>query len=89
MASEIAAREAIGHLTDDHWEVINFMRTRYLGNERPPTARFVAKHCGLSVRQVYQLFRGRPMKVAAKIAGVPEPRMYLGGCGVNWGTWDS
>jgi TusE/DsrC/DsvC family sulfur relay protein len=89
MAREIAAREGIGQLTDDHWKVIRYMRSRYLGNERPPTARFVSKHFAISVRQVYQLFPKRPMKVAAKIAGVPEPRMYLGGCGVNWGNWSS
>ena len=86
MAPEIALREGIENLTEEHWRVVNFIRERYVGGKRPPTCLMVAKHCGLSVRELYRLFRRRPVRIAAKIAGVPEPRMYLGGCGVNWGA---
>lgn len=84
MAPEIAACEGVDHLTEDHLQVIKFMRSRYLNKEHPPTGRVVSKHCGVSVRQLYSLFPRRPIKIAAKIAGVPEPHAYLGGCGINW-----
>jgi tRNA 2-thiouridine synthesizing protein E len=84
MVPEIAASEGVDHLTEDHLQVIRFMRSRYLNKDHPPTCRVVSKHCGVSVRQLYSLFPRRPIKIAAKIAGVPEPRAYLGGCGINW-----
>ena len=89
MAHEIAARDGIDHLDADDWQVIRFMRERYLYLERPPSVRVVSKHCGVSIRYLYERFPKRPIKKAAKIAGVLEPRTYLGGCGVNWwpGSW--
>ena len=60
------------------------MRTRYLNKDHPPNLRIVSKHCDVSIKRLFELFPRRPIKTAAKIAGVPEPRMYLGGCGVNW-----
>jgi tRNA 2-thiouridine synthesizing protein E len=84
MALEIAAREGVDRLTEKHRQVIGFMRERYLNREFPPTCRVMSKHCDVSTRQLYRMFPRHPVKIAAKIAGVPEPRSYLGGCGVNW-----
>jgi dissimilatory sulfite reductase related protein len=87
MAEEIAGREGVGSLTDAHWRVIEFVRSRFLDGIRPPSTRLVSKHCGMSVRTLYDAFPQRPVKTAAKIAGVPEPQFYLGGCLANWGPW--
>jgi tRNA 2-thiouridine synthesizing protein E len=84
MAPEIAAREGIDQLTEQHWQIIKFMRERYLNKERPPTIRLLSKHFDISIWQLYRMFPKSPIKLAAKIGGVPEPRSHLGGCVVNW-----
>jgi len=86
MASEIAAREGIDQLTEEHRQIVKFVRERYLNKERPPTNRILSKRYDIPVRQLYRLFPKSPIKLAAKIGGVPEPRSYLGGCVVGWGS---
>ena len=85
MAPEIAAREGVDELSDDHWHVIRFMRACYLEGSRPPSLRVASKRSGVSSKRLYELFPQRPIKKAAKIAGIPEPRLYLGGCVASWG----
>jgi TusE/DsrC/DsvC family sulfur relay protein len=74
MASELAAAEGIGELTDDHWRVIKFMRHEYFEKGTGPTVRVLGKISGVSIKELYQLFPKGPAKVAAKIAGIPKPR---------------
>ena len=74
MAPELARREGIQHLTDDHWKVIRFMRDEYLAHGAGPTVRVLGKTSGVSIKDLYQLFPKGPAKVAAKIAGIPKPR---------------
>jgi tRNA 2-thiouridine synthesizing protein E len=83
VAADLAAREGIT-LTADHWRVLRYVRRRYLDGERPPTMRVVSRACGISTRDMFRLFPQRPLHVAAKAAGVPEPHDYIGGCGSNW-----
>ncbi len=84
IAAEIAARAGIAPLTEAHWRVIQYMRQRYLNGEHPPTCRVVSQQTGLSPREIFRLFPHQPIHLSAKIAGVPEPHDYIGGCGVNW-----
>jgi tRNA 2-thiouridine synthesizing protein E len=74
MAPQIARDEGIGQLTDQHWQVIRFMRAQYQANGTGPTVRVLGKTSGVSVKELYQLFPKGPAKVAAKIAGIPKPR---------------
>ena len=74
MVPELARREGIEELTDDHWKVIGFMRAEYLEKGTGPTVRILGKTSGVSVKELYQLFPKGPAKVAAKIAGIPKPR---------------
>ncbi len=85
MAPEIAAAEGVDDLSPEHWHVIRFVRACYLEGERPPSVRLTSKRCGVPAKRLYQLFPQRPIKKAAKIAGIPEPRLYLGGCIASWG----
>lgn len=73
MAPELARREGIEELTDQHWTVIRFMRDEYAAKGTGPTVRVVGKSSGVSVKELYQLFPKGPAKVAAKIAGIPKP----------------
>ena len=74
MAPQIAAAEGIGELTDQHWQVIKFMRHEYEGKGTGPTVRVLGKTSGVSIKELYQLFPKGPAKTAAKIAGIPKPR---------------
>jgi dissimilatory sulfite reductase related protein len=74
MAGEIASEEGITELTDDHWQVIKFMRHEYDEKGAGPTVRVLGKTSGVSIKELYQLFPKGPAKIAAKIAGIPKPR---------------
>ena len=74
MAPEIAQREGIEQLTDEHWKIIRFMRAEYFAKGTGPTVRVLGKTSGVSIKELYQLFPKGPAKVAAKIAGIPKPR---------------
>jgi tRNA 2-thiouridine synthesizing protein E len=74
IAAELARREGIDHLTDQHWTVIRFMRSEYEAKGTGPTVRILGKTSGVPVKELYQLFPKGPAKLAAKIAGIPKPR---------------
>jgi tRNA 2-thiouridine synthesizing protein E len=74
MAAELARRDGIETLTDDHWTVLRFMRKEYFDKGTGPTVRMLGKTSGVSVKELYQLFPKGPAKVAARIAGIPKPR---------------
>ena len=74
MAPELAAHEGIDELTDQHWQVIRFMRKEYTEKGAGPTVRVLGKTSGVTVKQLYALFPKGPAKTAAKIAGIPKPR---------------
>lgn len=74
MAEELARREGIDELTEDHWRVIRFMRSEYFEKGTGPTVRVLGKTSGVSVKDLYKLFPKGPAKIAAKIAGIPKPR---------------
>jgi TusE/DsrC/DsvC family sulfur relay protein len=61
-------------LTDQHWQVIDFMRKEYLEKGTGPTVRALGKTSGVSVKDLYQLFPKGPAKMAARIAGIPKPK---------------
>jgi tRNA 2-thiouridine synthesizing protein E len=74
MAPQIAREQGIDELTDQHWQVIDFMRAEYAEKGTGPTVRVLGKASGVTVKELYQLFPKGPAKVAAKIAGIPKPR---------------
>ncbi len=74
MAPELAKAEGIDDLTDQHWQVLHFMRKEYFEKGTGPTVRVLGKTSGVSVKELYQLFPKGPAKVAAKVAGIPKPR---------------
>jgi tRNA 2-thiouridine synthesizing protein E len=74
MAPELARSEGIDELTDQHWQVIRYMRQDYLEKGTGPTVRALGKSSGVSVKELYEIFPKGPAKLAAKIAGIPKPR---------------
>ena len=74
IGAEIARDAGIDPLTDRHWQVVLFMRNRYLETGSAPSIRTLGKASGVPVKELYQLFPKGPAKLAAKIAGIPTPR---------------
>ena len=64
----------IDPLTDQHWQVIRFMRAEYAEKGTGPTVRVLGKTSGVTVKELYLLFPKGPAKIAARIAGIPKPR---------------
>ena len=73
IAEAIATENGIAPLTDRHWLVVKFMRERYLATGTAPSIRSLGKESGVPVKELYELFRKGPAKLAAKIGGIPKP----------------
>lgn len=83
VAKSFATQESI-HLTEDHWDAINFMRQYYLDHQVAPDVRHVTKHLaerlGPDSRNViFELFPYGYVKQACKIAGMKRPRAWSTG----------
>ena len=73
IAAEIAREHGIDPLTDKHWQVVRFMRDRFLASGNAPSIRTLGKESGVPIKDLYQLFPKGPAKLAAKIGGIPKP----------------
>ena len=78
-AVEISKTEDI-ELTENHWEVINFLREYYEEFQIAPAVRVLTKAIGKKFgadkgnsQYLYELFPYGPAKQACKIAGLPKP----------------
>lgn len=65
--------EGIDVLTDDHWVVIDYIRSYYLEKKIAPMVRKLCKTTGFQLRYIYELFPSGPAKGACKVAGLPKP----------------
>lgn len=72
MAAEIAREEGIDQLTEKHYAVIDYIRSKVAAGEQL-TIRAMNKSGVVDIKQFYELFPGAPLKKATKIAGVPKP----------------
>ena len=78
-ATAMAQAEDID-LSDDHWEIINFLREYYESYQVAPAVRILTKAVGKKLgkdkgnsKYLYQLFPYGPGKQACKFAGLPKP----------------
>lgn len=67
-------------LTDEHWEIINFLRAYYEEYQIAPAIRVLVKEISVkfgpekgNLKYVYKLFPAGPAKQACKFAGLPKP----------------
>jgi len=79
LAGLIAVDEKID-MTDDHWEVVNFLREYYEEYQIAPAIRVLTKAIKKKLGPekgnsgyLYELFPYGPAKQACKIAGLPKP----------------
>ena len=71
LAHEIARVHDIT-LTDEHFDVLHYLRDRY-AEGTPLTIRRIGKSGVVTIKEFYDLFPGGPLKVSSKIAGIPKP----------------
>ncbi|MDO9049114.1 MAG: TusE/DsrC/DsvC family sulfur relay protein [Methylobacter sp.] len=83
VAQRLAASNNI-ELSDDHWEIILFIRRYYQQFKHLPNARVftkaIAKELGDTKgnsRYLHKLFPEGPLKYACKLAGLPKPPTCL------------
>jgi tRNA 2-thiouridine synthesizing protein E len=79
IAEAIAKSENVD-MTDNHWEVVNFLRGYYDEYQIAPAVRVLTKAIGKQLgedkgnsKYLYELFPYGPAKQACKIAGLPKP----------------
>ena len=79
VAKEIAKGENVD-MSDNHWEVVNFLRQYYDEYQIAPAVRVLTKAIGKQLgedkgnsKYLYELFPYGPAKQACKIAGLPKP----------------
>ena len=67
-------------LTDEHWDIINFLRDYYEEYQIAPAVRVLTKAVGKRLgkdkgnsKYLYELFPYGPGKQACKYAGLPKP----------------
>lgn len=79
IAVEIAQTEEIS-MSENHWEVVNFLRDYYDEFQIAPAVRVLTKAIGKKFgkekgnsKYLYELFPYGPAKQACKIAGLPKP----------------
>lgn len=82
VAAELARREGIS-LTEEHWDVLAFMRDWLEAHQVAPDVRHVMKHLtasrGAGRNRVFELFPYGYVQQACKIAGMKRPRAWSTG----------
>ncbi len=70
------AKEVNISLSEQHFEVIDFIREKFLEGEAV-TIRAIGKSGIVDVKGFYRLFPGAPLKKAAKVSGIPKPESCI------------
>ncbi|MBE9515711.1 MAG: TusE/DsrC/DsvC family sulfur relay protein [Proteobacteria bacterium] len=78
--ASLMAKEDDCDLSDNHWEVIKFLREYYEEYQIAPAVRVLTKAIGKKLgkdkgnsKYLYELFPYGPAKQACKYAGLPKP----------------
>ena len=78
--AELIAKDENIEMSDDAWEVVNFLRNYYEEYQIAPAVRVLTKAVKKSLgpekgnsKYLYELFPYGPAKHACKIAGLPKP----------------
>ena len=73
MAQELAEKNNIGPLTDEHWQVIEFVKDYYETYGTGPPVVKIGKTTGLSSNEICGLFPCGVVRGAYRLAGLPRP----------------
>ena len=78
--ANVMAKDDGTELTDEHWEIINFLREYYEEYQIAPAIRVLTKAIGKKLgkdkgnsKYLYELFPYGPAKQACRYGGLPKP----------------
>jgi tRNA 2-thiouridine synthesizing protein E len=72
VGAALAAQIGI-EMTDEHWQVIKFLRDDFAEEGQTATIRRVANVGGIPTKQLFMLFPKKPAKKMSYVAGLPKP----------------
>ena len=73
IGERLAAQIGI-EMTDEHWKVVDFLRSDYLEKGETATLRRVTMVGGIPTKSLFQLFPKKPAKKMAYVSGLPKPK---------------
>ena len=73
VAAALAKTEGVEELSEEHWQVVNYLRQYFLEYGVAPMIRKLCKATGFKLKKIYALFPSGPAKGACKVAGLPKP----------------
>jgi tRNA 2-thiouridine synthesizing protein E len=73
MAEELAQRNDLGPLTEDHWKIIEYVRDYYLEHQEGPPIVKIGKATGFKADQICSMFPCGVARGAYRLAGLPKP----------------
>ena len=73
MAKELAERNDLGPLTDEHWKIINFVRSYYMEKGEGPPVVKIGKDLDMQPSKICTLFPCGAARGAYRLAGLPRP----------------
>mgnify|MGYP001814432395 CR=1 FL=1 len=73
LAETLASNIGIDALTDEHWKVIDFLRSDYVEQGETATLRRVATVGGIPTKSLFQLFPKKPARKMSYVSGLPKP----------------
>ncbi|NIO29104.1 MAG: TusE/DsrC/DsvC family sulfur relay protein [Candidatus Latescibacteria bacterium] len=72
-AVELAERNDLGPLTEEHWKVIEYVQEYFLKNGHGPPIVKIGKAVGMTSKQICTLFPCGVARGAYRLAGLPRP----------------
>ena len=60
-------------MTDEHWNVIRFLREDFKEQGQTATIRRVSTVGGIATKQLFMLFPKKPAKKMSYVSGLPKP----------------
>lgn len=84
VAEVLAQEEMQDSLTEDHWKVLNFIRSYFKKFVVAPAEQITCKETGIDVHQIAGLFPTGYAQGACKIAGLPKPDPHMFGLLTNY-----
>ncbi len=73
MARDLAERNDLGPLSDDHWKIIEYVRDYYREHGEGPAIVKIARATKLSSEEICSLFPCGIARGAYRLAGLPRP----------------
>lgn len=73
MAQELAERNDLGPLTENHWKIIEYVRDYYIKHRESPPIVKIGKATGFTSGQICKMFPCGVARGAYRLAGLPRP----------------